>query len=125
MISFLERLKEAKKGASMSKIPVLRTGLVSWLASLEGGSPYEGRQIAVTHLTGAQYKVPIPVNPYEYIYAFPTHSPQLFQCYLNFIITSTLFTPNRRPHGNPSLPLNTKTPHCVILNLWTIQVLSI
>jgi len=49
-------------------------------ACLEGGSTYEGRRIAVTHLTGAQNKVPIPINPLEHIYAFPTHSPQLFEC---------------------------------------------
>jgi competence protein ComK len=49
-------------------------------ACLEGGSTYEGRREAVIHLTGAQNKVPIPVNPREHIYAFPTHSPQLFEC---------------------------------------------
>jgi len=49
-------------------------------ACLEGGSTYDGRREAVTHLTGAQNKVPIPINPREHIYAFPTHSPQLFEC---------------------------------------------
>jgi competence protein ComK len=49
-------------------------------ACLEGGSTYDGRREAVTHLTGAQNKVPIPVNPREYLFAFPTHSPQLFEC---------------------------------------------
>ena len=32
-------------------------------ACLDGGSTYEGRKKAVTHLTGAMQKVPIPINP--------------------------------------------------------------
>jgi competence protein ComK len=43
---------------------------------LEGGASYVGRRDAVKYLTGAKNKVPIPVNPHENIYAFPTHSPK-------------------------------------------------
>ncbi|MBD8069385.1 competence protein ComK [Bacillus sp. PS06] len=47
---------------------------------LDGGSTFCGRQKAVTHLTGAQQKVPLPINPQSQIFAFPTHSPQAFEC---------------------------------------------
>ncbi|RFB18204.1 competence protein [Bacillus sp. HNG] len=53
-------------------------------ACLEGGSTYEGRRKAVTHLTGAIQKVPIPINPRRKIFAFPTQSPNAFEC--NWII---------------------------------------
>ncbi|MFC4620290.1 competence protein ComK [Camelliibacillus cellulosilyticus] len=53
-------------------------------ACLDGGSTYDGRRIAVTYLTGAQNKVPIPIHPMEQIYAFPTHSPQLHECHWLF-----------------------------------------
>ncbi len=49
-------------------------------ACLEGGSSYEGRREAVAYLIGAKNKVPIPINPLEQIYAFPTHSPKQFEC---------------------------------------------
>ena len=49
-------------------------------ACLEGGSSYDGRRKAVIHFTGAKKKVPIPINPWKNIYAFPTHSPHLFEC---------------------------------------------
>ncbi|OIJ21712.1 competence protein [Anaerobacillus alkalidiazotrophicus] len=49
-------------------------------ACLEGGSTYEGRRAAVIHQTGAKHKVPIPINPLEQIYAFPSHSPSQFEC---------------------------------------------
>ncbi|GAE34998.1 competence protein ComK [Halalkalibacter akibai] len=47
---------------------------------LEGGAEYSGRRTAVTYKTGIQNKIPIPINPHEQIYAFPTHSPKLFDC---------------------------------------------
>ncbi|WP_077618275.1 competence protein ComK [Bacillus sinesaloumensis] len=49
-------------------------------ACLEGGASYEGRRKAVTHLTGAMQKVPIPINPCRKIFAFPTQSPTTFEC---------------------------------------------
>jgi competence protein ComK len=49
-------------------------------ACLDGGSTFEGRQKAVTHLTGSLQKVPIPINPLNHIFAFPTHSPSAFHC---------------------------------------------
>ncbi|RFB17419.1 competence protein [Bacillus sp. HNG] len=49
-------------------------------ACLEGGATYEGRRKAVTYLTGAVQKVPIPINPRRKIFAFPTHSPTAFEC---------------------------------------------
>lgn len=49
-------------------------------ACLDGGASYEGRRAAVTHLTGAMQKVPIPINQLTNIFAFPTHSPTVFHC---------------------------------------------
>ncbi|QOY35297.1 competence protein ComK [Anaerobacillus isosaccharinicus] len=49
-------------------------------ACLIGGSNYDGRKAAVMYLLGARQKLPIPINPYEHIYAFPTHSPIQFEC---------------------------------------------
>lgn len=49
-------------------------------ACLEGGSTYDGRRVAVILQTGADHKVPIPINPAKNIYAFPTKSPKLFEC---------------------------------------------
>ncbi|WP_078429806.1 competence protein ComK [Alkalihalobacterium alkalinitrilicum] len=53
-------------------------------ACLEGGADYNGRRAAVTHKTGVNSKVPIPVLPHEQIYAFPTHSPKLYECHWLF-----------------------------------------
>ncbi len=49
-------------------------------ACLKGYSTYEGRREAVRHYTGFHQKVPIPINPYQNIYAFPTQSPHQFEC---------------------------------------------
>ncbi|WP_449540444.1 competence protein ComK [Ferdinandcohnia sp. Marseille-Q9671] len=49
-------------------------------ACLEGGASYEGRRKAVTYLTGAIQKVPIPINPRRKIFAFPTQSPTTCEC---------------------------------------------
>ncbi|KGA98671.1 hypothetical protein AJ85_00275 [Alkalihalobacillus alcalophilus ATCC 27647 = CGMCC 1.3604] len=45
-------------------------------ACLDGGASYDGRKSAVIHNTGIQSKIPIPINPNQNLYAFPTHSPQ-------------------------------------------------
>jgi competence protein ComK len=47
---------------------------------LDGGSTYDGRRLAVIRLTGAKHKIPIPIQPNQNIYAFPTHSPDLYEC---------------------------------------------
>ncbi|MEI5909138.1 competence protein ComK [Bacillus spongiae] len=49
-------------------------------ACLYGGSSYEGRRSAVIYLTTTKQKVPIPINPFANIYAFPTLSPNHHQC---------------------------------------------
>lgn len=49
-------------------------------ACLEGGSTYDGRRRAVSHRTGSHQKVPIPINPKDKIFAFPTHSPKSHEC---------------------------------------------
>ncbi|MBB5174552.1 competence protein ComK [Texcoconibacillus texcoconensis] len=63
-------------------------------ACLRGGSSYDGRRIAVMHETGAQRKVPIPINRLENIYAFPTHSPKNFNCHWLFSAHIHKMTPN-------------------------------
>ncbi|TLS36535.1 competence protein ComK [Pseudalkalibacillus caeni] len=49
-------------------------------ACLEGGSTYEGRKIAVIHHFHYEQKTPIPVDPNQSIYAFPTESPTQIEC---------------------------------------------
>ncbi|OIJ16520.1 hypothetical protein BKP45_21180 [Anaerobacillus alkalidiazotrophicus] len=66
-------------------------------ACLEGGSTYEGRKKAVVHLTGAKHKVPIPINQLEQIYAFPTHSPNQFECSWIFHQHIRSITPLKTP----------------------------
>ncbi|WP_332628453.1 competence protein ComK [Halalkalibacter flavus] len=47
---------------------------------LDGGAEYLGRRESVIHKTGIKKKVPIPINPNQCIYAFPTHAPSLHEC---------------------------------------------
>lgn len=47
---------------------------------LDGGSTYEGRRIAVTKKMGFGRKQPIPIYPHLGIIAFPTKSPEHFNC---------------------------------------------
>ena len=49
-------------------------------ACLKYGSTYDGRRKAATYMTGIRLKTPIGINPARNIYAFPTHSPQKFEC---------------------------------------------
>ncbi|WP_186579793.1 competence protein ComK [Aquibacillus kalidii] len=49
-------------------------------ACLDVLSSYEGRRSAVMHQTNYQKKVPIPIDPTNQIYAFPTHSPSDYRC---------------------------------------------
>jgi competence protein ComK len=47
---------------------------------LEYRSTYEGRRKAVMHHMNFTQKVPIPINPRDKIYVFPTHAPDQFEC---------------------------------------------
>ncbi|MEQ6376321.1 competence protein ComK [Bacillaceae bacterium S4-13-56] len=47
---------------------------------LEGGSTYDGRRIAVTKKMGFGRKQPIPIYPHLGIIAFPTKSPDTYDC---------------------------------------------
>ncbi|SET17086.1 competence protein ComK [Salinibacillus kushneri] len=49
-------------------------------ACLEARSSYDGRREYIMYKTNFRHKVPIPVNPSLQIYAFPTRSPQDFNC---------------------------------------------
>lgn len=53
-------------------------------ACLKGGASYEGRRKAVMYKTKIKRKVPIPINPRQDIFAFPTHSPDQFHCHWIF-----------------------------------------
>jgi competence protein ComK len=49
-------------------------------ACLEGRETYEGRRKAVMHHTSITQKVPIPINIFEQLIAFPTYSPTQIEC---------------------------------------------
>lgn len=49
-------------------------------ACLEGGATYDGRRKAVAHHLGITQKIPLPLQPNESIYAFPTQAPTNFDC---------------------------------------------
>ncbi|WP_246943491.1 competence protein ComK [Bacillus pinisoli] len=49
-------------------------------ACLEGGSSLEGRRKALKHLKSFHQCPPIPINPLEDLYAFPTCSPESYDC---------------------------------------------
>ncbi|WEG18942.1 competence protein ComK [Alkalihalophilus pseudofirmus] len=49
-------------------------------ACIEGGATYDGRRTAVSEITRAQSKVPIPIDTIDQIYTFPTHSPTKLEC---------------------------------------------
>ncbi|RIW30746.1 competence protein [Bacillus salacetis] len=49
-------------------------------ACLQGYSSYEGRRESVKYYTGYQRKVPIAIKPQQNIFAFPTLSPETFEC---------------------------------------------
>ncbi|WP_085524463.1 competence protein ComK [Tuberibacillus sp. Marseille-P3662] len=53
-------------------------------ACLEGGATYDGRRKAVAHHLGITQKIPLPLQPNQSIYAFPTHAPTNFNCYWIF-----------------------------------------
>jgi competence protein ComK len=47
---------------------------------LQGYASYEGRRESVKYYTGYQRKVPIPIHPRLNIFAFPSLSPDAFEC---------------------------------------------
>ncbi|WP_081457699.1 competence protein ComK [Alkalihalophilus pseudofirmus] len=49
-------------------------------ACIEGGATCEGRRDAVSKLINVSSKIPIPIDPLNHIYAFPTNSPSKFEC---------------------------------------------
>ncbi|WP_368505238.1 competence protein ComK [Alkalihalophilus sp. As8PL] len=63
-------------------------------ACIEGGSTYNGRRIAISEITRAQKKVPIPIDPINHIYTFPTHSPERLECSWMFYHHIRSFTPD-------------------------------
>jgi len=66
---------------SNEKLYIKRTPLEIIKASCyQNFSSYEGRREAVKHLTDFQKKLPIPVNTFQDIYAFPTKSPTSDDC---------------------------------------------
>jgi competence protein ComK len=69
-------------------------------ACLEGGSTYEGRKRAVVHLTGTQNKIPVPVNPQLDMYAFPTESPNSFDCQWIFHNHVKRILPGKQSQGS-------------------------
>ncbi|WP_010677018.1 competence protein ComK [Bacillus timonensis] len=85
-------------------------------ACLEGGATYEGRRKAVTHLTGAIQKVPIPINPRRDIFAFPTHSPTTFECNWIFYHHVKTIVPARTPNPTSQSIITFKNNHELPMN---------
>ncbi len=50
------------------------------VACLSGGSSFSGRRDAVFFHTGFQKRVPVPLSISRRICAFPTQSPQIYEC---------------------------------------------
>lgn len=82
-------------------------------ACLEGGSTYDGRRQAVSHQTGAQNKVPIPVYPQESIFTFPTHSATAIDCIWLFY------------HHIKSIQPHSQKPNCSIVTFKNYQTLEV
>lgn len=67
---------------------------------LHSGASYDGRRSAVIHLTGLKKKVPIPINPENNIYAFPSHSGNHKLChwlFFNHIVSIEEVSPFKDP----------------------------
>lgn len=47
---------------------------------LKNGASYDGRRRSIIYLTGFSRCVPVPINPRQDIFAFPTHSPKNDKC---------------------------------------------
>lgn len=85
-------------------------------ACLEGGATYEGRRKAVTHLTGAIQKVPIPINPRRNIFAFPTHSPTAFECNWIFYHHIKTIVPSQQTSNTTQSIIKFKNHHELPMN---------
>ncbi|KMJ56400.1 competence protein [Bacillus sp. LL01] len=62
-------------------------------ACIEGGSTYKGRGEAVSTLINVHSKIPIPIDPTDHLYIFPTHSPTSMVCVWIFYHHITTFKP--------------------------------
>ncbi|WP_078543595.1 competence protein ComK [Litchfieldia alkalitelluris] len=62
-----------------------------------GGSTFNGRRQAMFYMTGAKQKTPIPVFPNLNIIAFPTESPNNFECKWIFCNHVLKIKPNLGP----------------------------
>ncbi len=91
-------------------------------ACLEGGATYDGRRIAVIHQTGADHKTPIPINPSQDIYAFPTQSASNFDCNWLFYHHVRSILPHPK-HPNQSLILfkNGQDPLTIDISLASLE----
>jgi competence protein ComK len=73
---------------------------------LEGGAKFEGRRESVIHKTGIDKKVPMPINPNENIYAFPTHSPSSHDCMWIFYFHIKEVKPNGNNKAQTMITFN-------------------
>lgn len=88
-------------------------------ACFNGGSTYEGRRQAIRKQLGYQQKVPIMIDPYQKIFAFPTTSPEQFDCIWLFPthIQSTKMT----KEGNVLITFHNHQQLSLPLSIHTIQ----
>ncbi|KAA0548453.1 competence protein [Bacillus sp. BGMRC 2118] len=68
-------------------------------ACLEGGASYDGRRKSLQYKKSFHQYPPIPINPLEDIYAFPTCSPDSYDCIWLFYEHILHY----RPQGNQLL----------------------
>lgn len=74
-------------------------------ACLKHYATYEGRKKAITKQHGFKRKVPIPIDPKQGIYAFPTHTPTSYHCHWIFLEHILRLTPDT---ANESSEAHTK-----------------
>ncbi|WP_240257664.1 competence protein ComK [Ferdinandcohnia quinoae] len=55
------------------------------LACYDDGCTMDGKRKAVTYTLRINQKIPLPINPRKNIYAFPTTSPDKFDCIWIFV----------------------------------------
>ncbi|WP_339213313.1 competence protein ComK [Ornithinibacillus sp. FSL M8-0202] len=59
---------------NQTPLEILKTNCLYYFSS------YDGRREAVRQQLGYKRKVPIPISPSQHLLAFPTHSPEHYDC---------------------------------------------
>ncbi|GAA0428900.1 competence protein ComK [Lentibacillus halophilus] len=71
---------------------------------LQNGSTYEGRRAAIMHHFGFKRKIPIPINPRNRLFTFPTNAPTDFACnWIFYRHVQAILPPSASSNGKTSL----------------------